>query len=108
MDGACTTDSTCPTNNTGGREDECHGDTCITCGDVAVEVTVRRLLADGMAIVGTAAATEEEVSVALVDAEPGDRILVHAREAIAVAARAGSGRAGTGRAGSGRTGEVTT
>jgi hypothetical protein len=61
-----------------------------------------------MAIVGTAAATEEEVSVALVDAEPGDRILVHAREAIAVAARAGSGRAGTGRAGSGRTGEVTT
>jgi hypothetical protein len=80
---------------------ECYGDTCITCGDVAVEVTVRRLLADGMAVVGTEAGpeegtgtaaetgTEEEVSVALVDAAPGDRILVHAREAIAVVARAG-------------------
>lgn len=68
---------------------ECHGDTCITCGDVAVEVTVRRLLADGMAVVGTAAGTEEEVSVALVDAAPGDRILVHAREAIAMAGLTG-------------------
>ena len=28
--------------------------------------------------------TEEEVSVALVDAAPGDTILVHAKEAIAV------------------------
>jgi hydrogenase expression/formation protein HypC len=91
------------TDSIGARGGECHGDTCVTCGDVAVEVTVQRLLADGMAIVGTGAGTEEEVSVALVDAAPGDRILVHAREAIAVAARAG-----TGHVGADRVGEVTT
>lgn len=66
------------------NDPECHGDTCITCGDVAVEVTVRRLLPDGLAVVDTGQGTEEEVSVALVAAEPGTRILVHAKEAIAV------------------------
>jgi hydrogenase expression/formation protein HypC len=63
---------------------ECHGDVCITCSDTAVEVTVVRLLADGLAMVDTGQGTEEEVSVALVEAGPGDRILVHAKEAIAV------------------------
>jgi len=63
---------------------ECHGDTCVTCGDIAVEVTVRRLLADGLALVDTGHGKEEEVSIALVDAAAGDRILVHAKEAIAV------------------------
>ncbi|MCL2584730.1 MAG: HypC/HybG/HupF family hydrogenase formation chaperone [Streptosporangiales bacterium] len=63
---------------------ECHGDTCVTCGDIAVEVTVRRLLPDGLAVVDTGQGTEEEVSVALVPAAPGTRILVHAKEAIAV------------------------
>ena len=62
---------------------ECHGDVCITCSDTAVEVTVVRLLADGLAVVDTGAG-QEEVSVALVTARPGDRILVHAREAIGV------------------------
>ena len=62
---------------------ECHGDVCITCSDTAVEVTVVRLLADGLAIVDTGQG-EEEVSVALVQAGPGDTILVHAKEAIAV------------------------
>jgi len=62
---------------------ECHGDVCITCSDTAVEVTVVRLLEDGLAVVDTGEG-EEEVSVALVTAEPGDRILVHAREAIGV------------------------
>ena len=65
-------------------EPTCSGDTCITCGDVAVEVEVRRLLPDQLAIVDTGQGPEEEVSVALVDAAVGDRILVHAREAIAV------------------------
>jgi hydrogenase expression/formation protein HypC len=63
---------------------ECHGEVCITCSDTAVEVTVVRLLADGLAMVDTGQGTEEEVSVALVEAGPGDRILVHAKEAIAV------------------------
>jgi hydrogenase expression/formation protein HypC len=62
---------------------QCHDDVCITCSDAAVEVTVLRLLNDGLAIVDSGEG-EEEVSVALVAAQPGDRILVHASEAIAV------------------------
>ena len=58
-------------------------DSCVTCGDVAVEVRVVGLLADGMAVVTGA----EQVSVALVSAAPGDTILVHAGEAIAVVDR---------------------
>jgi hydrogenase expression/formation protein HypC len=62
---------------------ECHDDVCITCSDTAVAVTIVRLLEDELAIVDTGAG-EEEVSVALVTADVGDTILVHAREAIAV------------------------
>ena len=65
---------------------QCHDDVCITCSDTAVEVTVLRLLDDELAIVDTGQG-EEEVSVALVTAQPGDKILVHAREAIAVVGR---------------------
>jgi len=65
---------------------ECHGDVCITCSDTAVEVTVQRLLADGMAVVDTGRG-EETVSVALVTAGVGDQVLVHAGEAIAVVGR---------------------
>ncbi|HTU73850.1 MAG TPA: HypC/HybG/HupF family hydrogenase formation chaperone [Trebonia sp.] len=65
----------------------CHGDVCITCSDTAVEVRVLRLLADHLAVVDTGQG-EEEVSVALVTAGPGDTILVHAGEAIAVVAGA--------------------
>jgi hydrogenase maturation factor len=65
----------------------CHGDVCITCSDAAVEVRVVRLLADDLAVVDTGQG-EEEVSVALVTAGPGDTILVHAGEAIAVVAGA--------------------
>jgi hydrogenase expression/formation protein HypC len=61
----------------------CAGDHCVTCGDVAAEVKVVRLLADGMAVVDTGQGTEH-VSVALVSAALGDTILVHAGEAIAV------------------------
>ena len=63
---------------------ECHGDHCITCGDIAVEVTVLRLLPDSLAIVDNGTGGSEEVSVALVSAAVGDTILVHASEAIAV------------------------
>jgi hydrogenase expression/formation protein HypC len=65
---------------------ECCGDVCITCSDTAVEVTVLRLLDDGLAMVDTGGG-EEEVSVALVQARAGDTILVHAREAIAIVER---------------------
>lgn len=62
---------------------QCPGDVCITCSDTAVQVRVVRLLDDELAIVETAAG-EEEVSVALVQAQVGDTILVHAGEAIAL------------------------
>ncbi|HYY82546.1 MAG TPA: HypC/HybG/HupF family hydrogenase formation chaperone [Actinomycetes bacterium] len=70
-----------------GRLPHCDGEVCITCSDQAVEVRVLRLLDADMAVVATGAGTEEEVSVALVDAAPGDSILVHAKEAIAVVGR---------------------
>jgi len=67
------------------RVPECHGEVCITCSDTAVAVTVVRLLDDDLAIVATEAG-QEAVSVALVTANAGDTILVHAGEAIAVVA----------------------
>ncbi|MET8093773.1 HypC/HybG/HupF family hydrogenase formation chaperone [Micromonospora sp. NPDC005220] len=62
---------------------ECHDDACITCSDAAVAVRVREVLAGGLAVVDTDAGPEE-VSVALVEAGPGDIVLVHAKEAIAM------------------------
>jgi hydrogenase expression/formation protein HypC len=64
----------------------CTNDHCLTCGDIAVEVRLVRLLADGLADVDTGEGIEQ-VSVALVSAAPGDMILVHAGEAIAVVGR---------------------
>jgi hydrogenase expression/formation protein HypC len=61
----------------------CASDHCVTCGDVAVAVRVVRLLPDELAVVDTGTA-QEQVSVALVSAVPGDTVLVHAGEAIAV------------------------
>jgi hydrogenase expression/formation protein HypC len=69
-----------------GAAPECHGDICITCSDIAVEVTVVRLLPDELAVVDTGHG-EEQVSVALVTAAEGDTILVHAGEAIALVGR---------------------
>ncbi len=62
---------------------ECHGDACITCSDAAVEVRIRELRDGDLAVADTDAGPEE-ISVALVDARPGDVVLVHAKEAIAV------------------------
>ena len=67
---------------------ECHDEVCITCSDAAVAVQVRELRPGGLAIVDTGAGPEE-VSVALVVAAPGDVVLVHAKEAIAVVNRWG-------------------
>ena len=60
----------------------CHDDVCITCGDIAVPVTVVELLPGELALVDTGP-TVEEISVALVDTRVGGRVLVHAKEAIA-------------------------
>jgi hydrogenase expression/formation protein HypC len=73
-----------------GRDDRtfdaaCDSEHCVTCGDVAVQVRVVRLLPDGLAVVATDAG-QEQVSVALVSAAVGDVLLVHAGEALAVVA----------------------
>ncbi|MFC5834532.1 HypC/HybG/HupF family hydrogenase formation chaperone [Nonomuraea insulae] len=60
-------------------------DSCVTCGDIAVQVRVVALLPGGLARAGTSERTEE-ISVALVEAQVGDTVLVHAGEAIAVIA----------------------
>jgi hydrogenase expression/formation protein HypC len=65
----------------------CHDDVCITCSDLAVPTRVVELVEPGMARVD-AGDRVEVVSIALVDALPGDTVLVHAGEAIAVVARA--------------------
>lgn len=61
----------------------CHAEARVTCSDEALPVRVVRLLEAGLAVVDTGRG-QEEVSVALVDAQVGDTVLVHAREAIAV------------------------
>jgi hydrogenase maturation factor len=61
---------------------ECHGEVCITCGDVAVPMRVVELRAGDLALVDTGPSLEE-ISVALVDTRVGGRVLVHAKEAIA-------------------------
>jgi len=63
---------------------DCTSETCITCGDVAVpmkviEVDEVRCLALCEAETGA----RETVEIALVDAGPGDEVLVHAGTAIA-------------------------
>jgi hydrogenase expression/formation protein HypC len=64
----------------------CNDEVCVTCSDEAVRVRVVRLLEDDLAVVDTGV-SQEEVSVALVDAAVGDVVLVHAKEAIAVVGR---------------------
>ena len=66
-----------------GEPAHCVGDVCITCSDVAVPVRIMSLHGYELATVRTEAGTDEEISVALVDAVVGDVVLVHAKEAIA-------------------------
>jgi len=63
----------------------CDDEVCITCSDTAVASRVVELRQLGLALVDTGSSLEE-VSVALVDARPGDTVLVHGGEAIAVVA----------------------
>ncbi|QSB16126.1 HypC/HybG/HupF family hydrogenase formation chaperone [Natronosporangium hydrolyticum] len=62
---------------------ECRDEVCLTCSDRAVPARVVRLLEHGMAVVAGADGLAE-ASVALVTAVPGDTVLLHAGEAIAV------------------------
>jgi hydrogenase maturation factor len=63
---------------------DCTSGTCITCGDVAVAMKV--ILVDEercLALCETAEGGRATVEIALVDAAPGDEVLVHAGTAIA-------------------------
>jgi hydrogenase expression/formation protein HypC len=62
----------------------CEHDRCITCSDEAVAVTVLRTYDDGLAEVVTEPGHTEHISIALVDAKAGDRVVVHAGEALQV------------------------
>jgi hydrogenase maturation factor len=63
----------------------CEGEHCITCGDVAIEMSV--VLIDesrGLALCETDDGQRETVEIALVQpVGPADRLLVHAGTAIA-------------------------
>ncbi|MEU1729184.1 HypC/HybG/HupF family hydrogenase formation chaperone [Nonomuraea sp. NPDC005692] len=62
---------------------------CLTCSDLALPMRVVELLGDGLAIAQGAVGGPQEISVALVEAGPGDVVLVHAGEAIAVGGECG-------------------
>ena len=55
---------------------------CLTCGDVAVPMRVIRAGDDGLADCVTEDGRTSQVELALVDAGPGDEVLVHACVAI--------------------------
>jgi hydrogenase expression/formation protein HypC len=55
---------------------------CITCGDVAVPMRVMRVGDDGLADCVAEDGQASQVELALVDAGPGDEVLVHACVAI--------------------------
>jgi hydrogenase maturation factor len=63
---------------------ECTSETCITCGDVAVAMRVIQVDEERcLALCESAEGERSTVEIALVDAAPGDEVLVHAGTAIA-------------------------
>ncbi len=63
---------------------DCTSETCITCGDVAVAMKVIEVDEERcLALCETAEGARSTVEIALVDAGPGDQVLVHAGTAIA-------------------------
>jgi len=80
----------------GSRNCEEERDGCVTCGDIAIEMTVERADADrGLALCRDAAGNRETVETALVPpVGGGDRLLVHAGTAIALLDARSGGRAG--------------
>jgi hydrogenase maturation factor len=69
----------------GGELGECNEEHCITCGDVAVTLTVVRVDDQrGLALCEADDGRRETVEIALVaPVSPADRLLVHAGTAIA-------------------------
>ncbi len=65
--------------------DDCGSQHCITCGDIAVEMTVLRVdEARELALCAAEDGAHETVEIALVHpVRPADRLLVHAGTALA-------------------------
>ena len=62
---------------------DCAHDVCITCGDHAVPMRVLQVdETRGLALCEDEAGAHSSVEIALVDAAPGDRLLVHAGTAL--------------------------
>jgi hydrogenase expression/formation protein HypC len=63
---------------------DCTSGTCITCGDVAVAMRVLQVDEERcLALCEAESGERSTVEIALVDAVPGDEVLVHAGTAIA-------------------------
>ena len=61
----------------------CDANHCITCGDDGVPMRVVRIDGGrGLALCEDAAGARSSVEIALVDAAPGDTLLVHAGTAL--------------------------
>jgi hydrogenase expression/formation protein HypC len=62
----------------------CHTDHCITCNDDGVPMRVLRIDRErGLALCEDEGGARSSVEIALVDAEVGDTVLVHAGTALA-------------------------
>jgi hydrogenase maturation factor len=60
------------------------GDHCITCSDEGIAMRVERIDdTRGLALCAAEDGSKSTVEIALVDVEPGDRVLVHAGVALA-------------------------
>lgn len=63
----------------------CSDDHCITCSDAADPMRVVQIdEGRGLALCEDAAGTRHTVEIGLVDARPGDAVLVHAAVALSV------------------------
>jgi hydrogenase maturation factor len=62
---------------------ECHDDVCITCGDVAIEVTVASIEGTRVTCVATDGTSHDVAADLVAPVHPGDRLVVHAGVAIA-------------------------
>jgi hydrogenase expression/formation protein HypC len=62
---------------------ECHSDHCITCGDEGIPMTVLKLDEErSLALCQAEGGDKSTVEIALVEAQPGDSVLVHAGVAL--------------------------
>lgn len=61
---------------------ECHDDVCITCGDVAIEVTVTTVDGGDASCIAQDGALHDVVIDLVAPVSAGDRLLVHAGVAL--------------------------